>query len=403
MPTAQRRSVLFLNRVYPPAPGATGELLAELAPELVQRGWKVTVVTTSPATGCPASELAEGVRVERVRCLRFTRANHLLRAASYLSVYPALFYRTWRLPRPDIIVTLTDPPLQLVLGILLKGLRRTRLLHWAQDVYPELAERLGVIPADGTFARFLRRISTLCLRRYDAIIAVGGCMQEVLVRRGLCEDKIVIVQNWADADRIRPVPMRANPFRRDQGLEGRFVVMYSGNFGLAHDFDVILQAAEQLQNQSSDTLFLMVGDGPRLAEVKAGVASRSLQNVRFLPFQSRDSLSDSLSAPDVHLVTIRADLGGMIVPSKAYPVWVAGRPVIFSGPENSEIARFIAEHGCGSVINSASGPELADCLRDWAEHPERVASASNAAVAATEIIGLREAASKFEHCLNTLV
>src|SRR5262245_14576344 len=130
-------SVLFLNRVYPPADGATGQLLAELAPELVKAGWQVTVVTSRSNAAVAPSEVIAGVRVERVRGLSFSRACHWKRALSYLALYPALLWRALRLPRADVIVTMTDPPLHLGLGPVLQWIKGSRLVHWAQDLYPE--------------------------------------------------------------------------------------------------------------------------------------------------------------------------------------------------------------------------------------------------------------------------
>jgi len=136
--------VCFLNRVYPPASGATGALLAELTPELVDRGWRVTVLT-GPAEGAPASERTEqGVRVERVGALSFTRESTLRRGLAYASLFPAFVGRALQLPSPDVFVTKTDPPMLKVLGPLLARLTGARTLHWAQDLYPEVAEGVGL-------------------------------------------------------------------------------------------------------------------------------------------------------------------------------------------------------------------------------------------------------------------
>ena len=189
-------SILFLNRVYPPADGATGQLLAELAPELVRRGHRVTVVTSQTGAGSVSSETVDGVRVERVTGLPFTRASHWRRALSYLSLYPALLWRALRLPRADVLVTLTDPPLLLVLGVILKTLKGSRHVHWAQDIYPELAEEMGVLSKNGMIARALRWVSTAGLRHADRVIAVGRCMKARLVQRGLAPSAIDVIPNW---------------------------------------------------------------------------------------------------------------------------------------------------------------------------------------------------------------
>ena len=363
----KKPSILFLNRVYPPADGATGQLLAELAPELARRGHSVTVVTSQPGGGCVSTETVDGVRVERVNGLPFTRASHWRRALSYLSLYPALLWRALRLPRADVVVTLTDPPLLLVLGVVLKTLRGSRHVHWAQDIYPELAEEMDVLPKDGRIARALRWISTAGLRHADQVIAVGRCMKARLVQRGLAPSAIEVIPNWGHGpDELEAKKCAPNPFRNEHGLGDRFVIMYSGNLGLAHPFEAILDAAEQLRATHPHVLFLFVGNGPRLPWVREQVAQRKLKNVHFLPFQPRETLAQSLAAADLHLASMLHELCGLVVPSKVYGVLSVGKPCVFLGPVESEAAQFILQNGCGSVLAKATGTRLASCLSQWA-------------------------------------
>jgi glycosyltransferase involved in cell wall biosynthesis len=218
--------ILFINRVYPPAEGATGQLLADLAPILAEEGWQITVLT-SRTTGALRSEIVNGIRLERVGASTFTRASHWGRALCYLTLYPALLWRSLRLPRADVVVTMTDPPLLLLLGPLLKGMKGCRLVHWAHDIYPEIAEELGVLSKGGWLAGLCRSGSTRALRQHDRIIVVGRCMKQKLLQRGLSEKAIRLVPNWASS--VRSIEHTANAFRREHGLESRFVVMYSGN------------------------------------------------------------------------------------------------------------------------------------------------------------------------------
>ncbi len=393
-------SVLFLNRVYPPADGATGQLLAELAPELVKAGWQVTVLTSRPTPDAPLSETVAGVRVERVSGLPFTRASHARRAVSYLSLYPLLLWRALKLPRTDVVVTLTDPPLQLLLGPVLKWTKRSRLVHWAQDVYPELAEELGVLRKGGVLAGLCRGLSTWALRQHDRIIAVGRCMKRRLVARGLAESAIRVVTNWADPARVRPIPHAANPFRREHSLGSRFVVMYSGNFGLAHPFEAILDAARHLRSAYPGILFLFVGDGPRLAWVQQQAREMRLSNVRFLPPQPVEKLAESLSAADVHLATMQENLCGLVVPSKLYGILAAGRPCVFLGPAASEAARTIKHYQCGTVIPAPHGLTLANCLIKWSVQRARWQLAARQAAEAGKEFCVAEAARAFGETLT---
>jgi len=388
---SDRPHVAVLNRVYPPASGATGALLAELASALVDRGWRVTVLT-GPAEGAPESDTTEqGVHVERVSALPFTRESTLRRGLAYASLFPAFLARALTIPTPDVWVTKTDPPMLKVLGPLLARLTGAQAIHWAQDLYPEVATGVGVLSEDGIVAGGMRRLSTESLRGHDHVVAVGRCMQERLVEdRGLPPEQVSVVSNWPPSV-VEPVPRSENPFRVEHGLEDRFVVMYSGNMGLAHPFDAVLDAAAQLQDERPEVCILFVGDGPRKPDLQEHAARRGLDNVRFLPFQPYERLDESLSAADLHLVTMQSALEGLVVPSKLYGALGAGRPVLFLGPAGSEAARVVDEHACGTMVPDATGPTLADAIRRWHDAPEAWEAACTRAHAAVD--GARRAAA----------
>lgn len=391
--------MLFINRVYPPVPGATGELLAELAPALAANGWQVTVLTTRPPAGAGESASARSVRLEYVGGLPFTRASHLRRAFAYLSLYPALLWRAWRLPRHDVVVLLTDPPLLLTLGPWIRLIKRSRLVHWAQDVYPEVAEELGVIRRRGLLAGLLRWVASFALKRFDAVIAVGDCMKAVMLRRGIDPARVKVICNWSDPDRIRPLPAAENAFRQRHAQPGEFVVMYSGNFGLAHIFEPVLDAAVTLREQALAVRFLMVGSGPRFEAVKSQAQERGLSNVSFLPPVPREQLTESLSAADAHVVTMRAGLCGLVVPSKIYGVMAAGRPLIFLGPSDSEAALTVKREQCGATFAPDDAAGLARTIAEWAKSPQPVATMGVNARRAAEAAGLQRVITAFREAL----
>ncbi len=399
---SDRPHVAVLNRVYPPASGATGALLAELAPALVDRGWRVTVLT-GPAEEAPSSETTEqGVHVERVSAFPFTRESTIQRGLAYASLFPAFLARALTLPTPDVWVTKTDPPMLKVLGPLLARLTGAQAVHWAQDLYPEVATGVGVLSDDGVVSGGMRRLSTNALRGHDHVMAVGRCMQERLVEdRGLSPEQVSVMPNWPPSA-VEPVPHNENAFRAEHGLEDQFVVMYSGNMGLAHPFDTVLDAAAQLQDERPEVCILFVGDGPRKPDLQEQAARRGLDNVRFLPFQPYERLDKSLSAADLHLVTMQPELEGLVVPSKLYGALGAGRPVLFLGPSGSEAARVVHAAECGSVCPNPTGEALAETIRRWhanPEHWEQAAGRAREAVAS----GRFEAAEQFDGVLRAVV
>jgi glycosyltransferase involved in cell wall biosynthesis len=317
-----------------------------------------------------------------------------------MSLYPAFLARALQLPSPDVIVTKTDPPMLKVLGPILGAATGTRTVHWAQDLYPEIAEALDVIAENGVLAGTMRRLSTWALKRHDRIAAVGRCMKERITDRGIDPEKISVIPNWPPSS-VSPIPHDNNPFRADHDLDDRFVVMYSGNLGLAHPFDGILGAAERLQKTDPEVLFLFVGDGPRKNELQSAAERRGLDNVRFLPFQPFDRLAESLSAADVHLVTMRPSAEGLVVPSKLYGALQAGRPTLFLGPSGSEAARVLRENDCGTVLEPDAAADLAAAVRHWKENPDRRQAAGRRARTAVADQQSRSAAA-FQDLLASL-
>ena len=239
------------------------------------------------------------------------------------------------------------------------------------------------------------------------MVVVGNCMRERLLARvpspTQFASRLAVIPNWARPDAILPLSHERNPFRREHELDGRFVVMSSGNIGLAHTFEATLEAAALLQDREPDLLFLFVGEGPRLPWLHEEAARRGLTNLRFLPSQPRERLAESLSAADVHLVTMRDDLCGLVVPSKFYGIAAAGRPVIFAGPADSEVALDILRERCGAVLPAATGAGLAECLRGWRADATACSAAGARARAYAERTGLRHATDSFETLLDPLV
>jgi colanic acid biosynthesis glycosyl transferase WcaI len=265
-------------------------------------------------------------------------------------------------------------------------------------LYPEVAEELGVLPRGNAVTNLLRRLSTEALVRGDGVVAIGRCMASRLTARGVSFAKITIIPNWAPP--IQSLDRSNNPFRRTHGLEGQFVVVYSGNMGLAHEFDTVLDAAESLRGQR--VVFLFIGEGPRRVEVEAAARLRGIDNIRFLPSQPADKLSESLSAADAHLVTMRSNLCGLVVPSKVYGVLAAGRPCLFVGPADSEAARLIRETDSGFVVEPGQSAQLASEILDWVGNPTLHAAACRKARIAGAACTVQNAAEAFEEMLRGL-
>ena len=302
------------------------------------------------------------------------------RSIDYVAVFGRLLFAALKLPRHDVVVTMTDPPLLAVIGPILRARWSCGLIHWSHDLYPDLFPVIGVgLPRLVLTA--LDMIANAALRRYDSVIAIGDCMTRRILRKGVMAERVEVVPNWADP-MIRPIPRAANRMRLELGLGDRFTVAYSGNFGLAHPLAALIDAAATLAHQAPEILFLLIGEGRGLARVRREIEDRRLPNLRLLPWQPADRLAESLSAADLHLASMDERAEGMLVPSKVAGALAAGRPCILLGSAGSAAARLIVDHGCGSVLPPSDGQGLARAIMVHATDPHFHAVACSRASAA---------------------
>ncbi len=360
--------LVFVNRFFYPDHSATSQLLTDLCFALAARGHEVHVVTScqrydDAAAILPEHERCQGVEVHRVRTTRFGRDNLLGRAADYASFYLAAGWRLWRIARTgDVLVAKTDPPLISVVVALVARLRGARLINWVQDVFPEVAEALGVRALAGPQAGLLRRLRNAGLRSAVANVVLGESMAAVVARAGAPASRVHVIPNWADREAILPVAAAENPLRREWGLEGKFVVCYSGNMGRVHEFDTILDAARILSTRAEPIVFVFIGAGAQRRRVEEEVRRKDLANVQFRPYQDRASLSLSLGVGDVHLVSQRPEVEGYVFPSKLYGILAAGRPLAFIGDRKGEISLLVEREGIGAAVEQGDAAALSDQL-----------------------------------------
>ncbi len=360
--------IVFVNRYFDPDLSATSQLLTDLARGLSARGFNVHVVCSrqiydDPAARLVSRESLNGVQVHRIATTRFGRGHLPGRAMDYASFYASCAATLLQLlRRGDVLVAKTDPPLLSILAAPIAKMKGGALINWQQDVYPEVASCLGANPLPRFVDDMLKRLRDRSLRHAAMNVLLGSRMREHFLNRGLPDAKLRVLDNWADGSAITPKPASASILRRDLNLLDRFVVCYSGNLGRAHEFDTLLGAAQMLISESK-FVFLIIGNGAKMEALKQAVADRNLENFRFLPYQPRDALEDSLAAADVHLVSLLPTLEGLIVPSKLYGILAAGRPLIFIGDSEGDIARVIRRAGVGARVAVGDWVGLTEALR----------------------------------------
>jgi colanic acid biosynthesis glycosyl transferase WcaI len=353
--------VIFVNKFFAPDQSATSRLLTQLTQDL-QMDFEIHVIASQQLYNDQKCRLAPfetmgRVQVHRVSGTRLGRANLVSRAVDALAFHISVGAALIRLLRSDdVVVVKTDPPLISVSVALCCKLKGARQINWLQDVFPEVAEVLGVRFARGSFGRFLRALRNASLHFASVNVVLGDRMADLV--RAQCyrsQREILVIPNWADGKQIYPLATRESTLRSRWGLEGKFVVAYSGNLGRAHEFDTIVGAIRELHTLGEDVTFLFVGHGAQYEALKRAVAAHGLiDKVCFQPFQPEELLCASLSVADVHLVCLLPDLEGLIVPSKFYGIAAAGRPTIFVGDVLGEIARIVRVHQCGVAVSTGN-------------------------------------------------
>ena len=364
--------VLLLNQVFYPDSAATAQHGWDLARHLRAHGHEVTALASRSLYGDAGAQLAkeevvDGVRIVRVGKSLFGKRGILARAFDFALFYVAALVTALRLPRHDVIVCFTTPPFIAYAGLFVRLFKGTKCVQWVMDLYPDVAIEFGAMRRGSLVARLFERIGVRMTRKCDRSVVLGRCMRDRIVAKGVPAERIDLVNVWSDDEELAPIARESNGYRREWSVGDRFLVMYSGNFGIGHDVETFLAAAEVLRDDDR-IRFAFVGSGKRKAEVEAFVRERGLANCIIAPVQPRERLGELLSAADAHLVTLREASLGLMVPSKFYGIMGAARPTIYVGPPASEVGRTIDETRCGTTVAIGDVDGLVERIRGYASH-----------------------------------
>lgn len=356
-----RKRLLVLNQYYWPGVEATAHLLTDLCEGLADT-YDVEVVTgvLHEHEQEPRSLTRNGVAIRRVRSTAYDRTGLAARAANYFTYLGSGLAGGLIARRPNVVLCMTDPPMVGAVGLAVARRFRVPLVVVCQDVFPETAVKLRRL-TNPVAVGVLRQIVRSYLRRADRIVSIGETMSTRLVAKGAPPGRIVVIPNWVDPAEITPQP-RDNAWAQENGLTGRFVVMHSGNVGHAQDLETLVRAASLLRDLDRLEI-VIVGFGARHTAVVELANELGDTNVRFLPYQPREVLSESLSAADVHYLGLARGLAGYVVPSRINGILAAGRPVIVAADADSEPAQLVQAAGCGIAVPPGDPAAVAAAIR----------------------------------------
>lgn len=381
--------ILILNQVFYPDPAATAQHVSDLARFLTAKGCEVTVLCDRRGyekrnVVHSAQENYHGINVQRVWSTRWGKTYLRGRILDALSLHFFLAIKLLGVPKQDVVLTFTSPPLVGFLGALFCLFKGGRLVQWLMDLNLETAVEVGYLKRNSFTVRVLKWIFRFVLKRSSSVVVLDRWMKERAQSFGADKESICIVPPWpVHRSPEANLSKEENLFAKEFNLQDKFVILYSGNHSIVHPLDTILDAAVLLRDRE-DIKFVFIGNGLRVRDVTEKINEEGLTNVLQLPIQPRERLKETLSCADLHVVIMGSRISGLVHPSKIYGILATGKPYLYIGPENShgvDLLRscpygFHVEHGKPTEVlevvgkvHSLSAKELAD----FQEHNIRLA------------------------------
>ncbi len=367
--------ILILNEYFYPDVAATAQHSSDLARALSRDGHQVTVVAGRRGYQMDSRQLLapeevwEGVRILRVSSLSLGKSARWRRALHFASLLLAYAWRLLWLRPHDVVLAMTTPPLMSLLATLFVRMKHGRLCLWMMDLNPDEAVAAGWLKRDGVLHRFLEILLRQSLRRADSIIVLDRFMQKRIEAKGVPARNMIVLPPWCHDEVVKYNVRGREEFRRKHRLEGKFVVMYSGNHSPCHPLTTLLEAAEELQSGASTgspVVFCFIGGGSTFANVQEFARSKGLRNVVCLPYQPIELLGASLSAADLHVIVMGDPFVGIVHPSKIYNILRTGVPVLYIGPRKSHITEMLPpgeEPGWVHVFQHGDTQRVANCIQ----------------------------------------
>lgn len=397
--------ILIINQHFYPEIAPTGQLMTDLSEDLVKKGIDVTVLTGRPSYNlegfdydAPKRERYNGIDIIRVFNTRFSTKYLIYRIPNWLTFYISAMMKAVFLQRYDVVMALSTPPYIAIIGVLLKSVKGSKFIFCVQDLYPDVVRDIGLVK-NNLILKILEAISKWIYKKADKIIVLGDAMKKGLIKNGVDEKKIEVIHNWSDGREIYPLDKDKNPFIKKYNLEGKFIVLYSGNMTVVHEFEPIKSAMDKLRDKKN-IVFLFIGGGTGKKGMEDFVAEKGLSNVVFLPYQTRKELLYSLNACDVSLVSIKKSAEGKVVPSKFYSCLAVGKPVIAVCAQDSEIASIIKQNNCG-IVEDANN--LHNKIFELYENPEmRIRMGKNGRDAFMRFYDRNIAVNKYYEVINNI-
>jgi len=367
-------TLLIFSQAYPPDPASVGQHMHDAAAEMARRGWRVRVITANRGYDDASikydnREVRDGVEIRRVPFSSFGKASIPVRALAMcifmcFCLFAGLFTRNVKL----LLVT-TSPPMCGFVAGLVHSLRRTPLAYWVMDLNPDQMIALGKMREKSLAARMLNAMQRFVCKRSRKIVVLDRFMGERLLKKIDVADRMTVMPPWPHEDTLELVEHEDNWFREKHGLNGRFVVMYSGNHAYSSPVDTVVDAAIEMQDDP-DMYFMFIGGGNGKKDVERAIAEHEPKNIVSLPYQPFKDLRYSLSAADIHVVSVGDGVVGAVHPCKIYGAMAVARPILLVAPDPCHASEIIREQRVGWHIPLGDTALAIETLREIARTPK---------------------------------
>ncbi len=405
--------IFLLTQFFYPETAAVASYMTTLALELQRNGFEMTVLTSRAryqrSGSLPHVQEYNGVQIHRLNSTRFDKRFMMGRILNLVTfIVSACFKLGLGKRKPDLLLISNSPLLGMV-GFFSHWFRSVPYVCMIQDVYPELAVKLGIIKQTSLARRVWDFINRNVYSNALSLVVLGKRMESKIRRsfENLTEitTPIQVIPDWADGDHIKPVDKRRNWFANEHRLSGKLVMLYSGNHGLAHDLETIIEAAERLKDDDR-FFFMFIGEGGKKKLLMDMVDKKQLRNVKFLPYQPAENLAFTLTAGDIAIVTMEQGVEGLVIPSKIYGALAAGQAILGLVNSNTEIADIIAQYDCGFRVTPKDAQGIVRVLTLLSERSTLLEKMKSSARRCFEEnfkkeMAMRKYCDLIDHCLST--
>jgi glycosyltransferase involved in cell wall biosynthesis len=394
--------ILIFNRSFYPDVEATGQFLTELCEDLTLYGHSVTVICGKPYHSDNKKYNLKKMNIVRVWGTTLPKHILIFRLINLGIYFLFSFFAGFLISeKPDLIIAQTDPPLSCLLGLFFSKWYRVKFIYSVKDMHPEVGIITGKLK-NPILNFILEKSNMISYKKADMIISIGLDMKQKICEKGVNPKKIEVINDWADISEITPIETDKNSFLEKNNLKDKFIVMYSGNIGLTQGLERIIDLANHFK-KNNILRFVLIGEGASKLKLQEKAKELNLENIIFLSYQQKNELKYSLSAANIHLITMEKGLSGVMVPSKIYGILACGRPFLGLVDQDSEVSTIANDYKCGFIIDPNDTEKIVSTT-EWAlSHKQELENmGKNSRKAAVEKYNRKISTSKFNEIISKI-